>query len=133
MLWFFFYRTLTEYFRGIFPRDNPKDTRFSINFFTSIGLGGLTYVEHCSFDFIEIFFFTYRDELREFLRANPNLIVPVQQEVPVKLKVNQEDKEDWTDHERMEERLRQLQVANSENAQVPRRSERLMYVCCKVS
>jgi len=31
-------------FSGIFPMDmnKPKDTRFSINFFTSIGLGGLT-------------------------------------------------------------------------------------------
>jgi hypothetical protein len=27
---------------GLFPRDHPKNTRFSINFFTSIGLGGLT-------------------------------------------------------------------------------------------
>jgi hypothetical protein len=26
----------------LFPRDHPKNTRFSINFFTSIGLGGLT-------------------------------------------------------------------------------------------
>jgi pre-mRNA-splicing factor CWC22 len=31
-----------EKFLGIFPRDNPKNTRFSINFFTSIGLGALT-------------------------------------------------------------------------------------------
>jgi len=34
--------TLQEAFDGLFPRDNPRDTRFSINFFTSIGLGGLT-------------------------------------------------------------------------------------------
>ena len=27
---------------GIMPRDNPRDTRFAINFFTSIGLGALT-------------------------------------------------------------------------------------------
>ncbi|OQV17807.1 Pre-mRNA-splicing factor CWC22-like protein [Hypsibius exemplaris] len=33
---------LQEAFEGLFPRDNPKNTRFSINFFTSIGLGGLT-------------------------------------------------------------------------------------------
>ena len=31
-------------FEGLMPRDNPKNTRFSINFFTSIGLGGLTWV-----------------------------------------------------------------------------------------
>lgn len=34
--------TLTEYFVGIFPKENPRDSRFSINFFTAIGLGGLT-------------------------------------------------------------------------------------------
>lgn len=30
------------FFEGIFPKDHPKNTRFSINFFTSIGLGALT-------------------------------------------------------------------------------------------
>ena len=29
-------------FDGIFPTDNPRNTRFSINYFTSIGMGGLT-------------------------------------------------------------------------------------------
>lgn len=33
---------MAETFSGLFPRDNPKNMRFSINFFTSIGLGGLT-------------------------------------------------------------------------------------------
>ncbi|OUM69236.1 hypothetical protein PIROE2DRAFT_23806, partial [Piromyces sp. E2] len=40
-------------FDGLFPKDNPKDTRFAINYFTSIGLGGLT------------------DELREHLKNAP--------------------------------------------------------------
>lgn len=31
-----------EWFSGLFPKDNPKSTRFAINFFTSIGLGALT-------------------------------------------------------------------------------------------
>lgn len=31
-----------EWFAGLFPKDNPKNTRFAINFFTSIGLGALT-------------------------------------------------------------------------------------------
>ena len=31
-----------EAFQGIFPKDHPKDVRFAINFFTLIGLGGLT-------------------------------------------------------------------------------------------
>ena len=30
------------YFEGLFPLDNPRNTRFSINYFTSIGMGGLT-------------------------------------------------------------------------------------------
>ncbi|KAL4217272.1 pre-mRNA-splicing factor cwc22 [Mactra antiquata] len=34
--------TLQEYYSGLLPRDNPRDTRFAINFFTTIGLGGLT-------------------------------------------------------------------------------------------
>ncbi|KAL2434952.1 Pre-mRNA-splicing factor cwc22 [Exophiala dermatitidis] len=29
-------------FSGIFPTDNPRNTRFSINYFTSIGMGALT-------------------------------------------------------------------------------------------
>jgi pre-mRNA-splicing factor CWC22 len=33
---------MAEAFTGIFPIDNPKNTRFAINYFTSIGLGGLT-------------------------------------------------------------------------------------------
>ncbi|KAL7589370.1 hypothetical protein Lser_V15G36335 [Lactuca serriola] len=33
---------MQEDFESIFPRDYPKNTWFSINFFTSIGLAGLT-------------------------------------------------------------------------------------------
>ncbi|XP_056670785.1 pre-mRNA-splicing factor CWC22 homolog [Monodelphis domestica] len=43
--------TLQPFFEGLLPRDNPRNTRFAINFFTSIGLGGLT------------------DDLREHLRG----------------------------------------------------------------
>lgn len=39
---YLFLRTLQPFFEGLFPRDNPRNTRFAINFFTSIGLGGLT-------------------------------------------------------------------------------------------
>ena len=42
--------TLAMSFEGLLPRDKPANTRFSINFFTSCGLGGLT------------------DDLREYLR-----------------------------------------------------------------
>jgi len=33
---------LQEAFSGLFPKDNPRNTRFSINYFTSIGMGGVT-------------------------------------------------------------------------------------------
>merc|ERR1712083_805981 len=45
--------TMAEAFEGLFPRDDPANTRFSINFFTSIGLGGLT------------------EDLRDHLKSNP--------------------------------------------------------------
>jgi len=48
---------MQQHFEGIFPKDNPRNTRFAINFFTSIGLGGLT------------------DELREHLRTAPKKIM----------------------------------------------------------
>lgn len=35
-------KTMAICFEGVFPRDHPQNSRFSINFFTSIGLGGLT-------------------------------------------------------------------------------------------
>ncbi|KAJ9565999.1 hypothetical protein OSB04_001965 [Centaurea solstitialis] len=49
--------TMQADFESIFPRDNPKNSRFSINFFTSIGLGGIT------------------DNLREYLKNMPRLIM----------------------------------------------------------
>eukprot|EP01116_Phalansterium_solitarium_P008837 TRINITY_DN22803_c0_g1_i1.p1 TRINITY_DN22803_c0_g1~~TRINITY_DN22803_c0_g1_i1.p1 ORF type:complete len:774 (+),score=201.26 TRINITY_DN22803_c0_g1_i1:78-2399(+) len=49
--------TMQQHFEGLMPRDNPKNTRFAINFFTSIGLGGLT------------------DGLREHLRNAPKQIM----------------------------------------------------------
>lgn len=33
---------LQEAYLGIFPKDNPRNTRFSINYFTSIGMGPIT-------------------------------------------------------------------------------------------
>ncbi|XP_060944162.1 pre-mRNA-splicing factor CWC22 homolog isoform X2 [Limanda limanda] len=56
-------QTLQPFFEGLFPRDNPRNTRFAINFFTSIGLGGLT------------------DELREHLKNAPKIIMTQRQEV----------------------------------------------------
>ena len=34
--------SLQDYFSGLFPQDTMQNMRFSINFFTSIGLGGIT-------------------------------------------------------------------------------------------
>ncbi|KAG0347267.1 AAA ATPase afg3 [Podila humilis] len=52
-----------EWFAGLFPKDNPKSTRFAINFFTSIGLGALT------------------TDLREHLKNAPKSIMAQQQDV----------------------------------------------------
>jgi pre-mRNA-splicing factor CWC22 len=46
-----------EWYKGLFPKDNARNTRYAINFFTSIGLGPLT------------------DELREHLKNAPKLII----------------------------------------------------------
>lgn len=48
---------MQDSFDSIFPKDNPKNTRFAINFFTSIGLGGIT------------------ESLREYLKNMPRLIM----------------------------------------------------------
>ncbi|CAI2170026.1 17424_t:CDS:2 [Funneliformis geosporum] len=34
--------TMSIYFQGLFPKDHPRNIRFAINYFTSIGLGQLT-------------------------------------------------------------------------------------------
>ena len=51
-----------EWFKGMFPKDNARNTRYAINFFTSIGLGPLT------------------DGMREFLKNAPKLILAQAQE-----------------------------------------------------
>lgn len=54
---------LVESLAGLFPKDNPRNTRFSINFFTSIGLGGLT------------------DDLRMFLKTAPKAVPAINAEI----------------------------------------------------
>lgn len=49
---------LRPYFEGLFPRDNPRNTRFSINYFTSIGMGAVT------------------EEMREHLQNIPKPALP---------------------------------------------------------
>ncbi|KAH8793035.1 armadillo-type protein [Hyaloscypha sp. PMI_1271] len=49
---------LRPYFEGLFPHDNPRNTRFSINYFTSIGMGAVT------------------EEMREYLQNLPKPALP---------------------------------------------------------
>ncbi|OAV92002.1 hypothetical protein PTTG_27795 [Puccinia triticina 1-1 BBBD Race 1] len=55
--------SMQVWFGGLFPIDNPKNTRFSINYFTSIGLGVLT------------------EEMREHLKRAPQLIMAKRREL----------------------------------------------------
>ena len=48
---------MQPYLTGIFPRDSIQNARFSVNYFTSIGLGALT------------------EDLREFLANAPKLML----------------------------------------------------------
>ncbi|KAI0603083.1 MIF4G-domain-containing protein [Biscogniauxia sp. FL1348] len=50
--------TLQPSFEGLLPRDNPRNTRFSINYFTSIGMGALT------------------EDMREYLANMPKPALP---------------------------------------------------------
>lgn len=50
--------TLQPYLEGLFPHDNARNIRFSINYFTSIGMGALT------------------EEMREFLANMPKPALP---------------------------------------------------------
>ncbi|EFN55449.1 hypothetical protein CHLNCDRAFT_52248 [Chlorella variabilis] len=52
--------TCQDWFMGVFPRDSPRNMRFAINFFTSIGLGGLT------------------DSMREVLKNLPKMLAAQQ-------------------------------------------------------
>ena len=62
---------MQDIFSGLFPRDNPRNTRFAINFFTSIGLGGLT------------------DGLREHLKNAPKLLAQQMQALAAQQRAQQ--------------------------------------------
>ena len=61
------------WYAGMFPKDNVRNTRYAINFFTSIGLGPLT------------------DDLREFLKNAPKLILAKAKEAALAKKGNDSD------------------------------------------
>jgi pre-mRNA-splicing factor CWC22 len=62
-----------EWYAGMFPKDNVRNTRYAINFFTSIGLGPLT------------------DELREFLKNAPKLLMAKAKEAALAKKLDDSD------------------------------------------
>ncbi|EPS43973.1 hypothetical protein H072_2083 [Dactylellina haptotyla CBS 200.50] len=70
---------LADSFAGLFPRDNPRNTRFAINYFTSIGMGAVT------------------EGLREFLQNMPKQAVPA-------LPVPRQDSDDESDRGRSRSR-----------------------------
>ncbi|PRP84533.1 pre-mRNA-splicing factor CWC22 [Planoprotostelium fungivorum] len=53
---------MQQFYAGLFPRENAKDSRFAINFFTYIGLGGLT------------------EDLREHLKNAPKRMLEKEEE-----------------------------------------------------
>jgi len=62
------------WYAGMFPKDNIRNTRYAINFFTSIGLGPLT------------------DDLREFLKNAPKrILAQAQKEAQAKEEENSSD------------------------------------------
>ena len=71
-----------ENFLGIFCRDSPKNTRFSINFFTSIGLGALT------------------ENLREFLQNAERMIEDQRRKmIQARCEINEESESESEDSE----------------------------------
>jgi pre-mRNA-splicing factor CWC22 len=61
-----------EWYRGMFPMDNVRDTRYAINFYTSIGLGPLS------------------DVLRDFLKIAPKIVMAEAREKQAALLVEQQ-------------------------------------------
>ncbi|KAK4736202.1 hypothetical protein R3W88_010463 [Solanum pinnatisectum] len=77
--------SMQESFESIFPKDNPKNMRFAINFFTSIGLGGIT------------------ENLRDCLKNMPRLILQQDKRV---------SRSSESDDDRPMKRRRSSQVVN---------------------
>ncbi|KAG8858553.1 pre-mRNA-splicing factor cwc22 [Tulasnella sp. 330] len=60
--------TMAENYQQVFPLDNPKNTRFSINYFTSIGLGIVT------------------EEMREHLKTRTRTIHPATRATQIRIR-----------------------------------------------
>ena len=70
---------LQQWFEGIFPKDTPANMRFSINFFTSIGLGGLT------------------DAMREYLKNLPKMLAALPPPPPLPRAADSSSDDDSSD------------------------------------
>ncbi|CAA0813254.1 MIF4G domain-containing protein / MA3 domain-containing protein [Striga hermonthica] len=77
---------MQDSFESIFPKDTPKNTRFAINFFTSIGLGGIT------------------ENMREYLKNMPRLIMQQNGDVPEQDSDSDSESESETDCEDLQKR-----------------------------
>merc|ERR1712013_644773 len=94
--------SMAEAWEGLLPRDNPRDTRFAINFFTSIGLGGLT------------------EDLRSHLKTAPK---PTAVVAPI-MRGGQESSESSTDSEEERRRRRKKEKKKARKEQEKRRKKR---------
>ncbi|CAF3998171.1 unnamed protein product, partial [Rotaria sp. Silwood1] len=99
--------TLTEYFQDLFPRDDPKNTQFSIKFFEAIGLDGLT------------------NGLREFLRRNPTPTPPILSALSIKEKEDEDDHENQGHIEALRREL-QMQQQNKQDKKDKKNSHRMV-------
>lgn len=95
--------TMQDSFESIFPKDNPKNTRFSINFFTSIGLGGIT------------------ENLREYLKNMPRLIMQQQQQQEASFGLESEDDSGSSDSSSSEDSESDPSSSSSDESEGDRR------------
>ncbi|MCD7451617.1 hypothetical protein HAX54_012879 [Datura stramonium] len=82
---------MQESFESILPKDHPKNTRFAINFFTSIGLGAIT------------------ENLREYFKNMSRLIMKEQKPVSISGESDgssSESESDSSDSERVDHHRR---------------------------
>merc|ERR1739838_1082186 len=94
--------SMAEAWEGLLPRDNPRDTRFAINFFTSIGLGGLT------------------EDLRSHLKTAPK---PTAVVAPI-MRGGQESSDSSTDSEEERRKKRKKEKKKARKEQEKRRKRR---------
>ncbi|KAF3621870.1 hypothetical protein FXO38_31629, partial [Capsicum annuum] len=80
--------TMQQSFESILPKDNPKNTRFAINFFTSIGIGGIT------------------ENLREYLKNTSRHIMKEQKPVSLGPESESESSDSERDDHRRKRRRR---------------------------